>query len=201
MHGIARGMLAGLVGLMAMRAARQTAGRLLRPLQKREAREARRRWLRSGRQLQLPRVLPNAEDAASTRLATRGYALVMGKRPSAAQVRVLRSSVHGSFGLTMGAAYSLWHEPEAARRALVHGASFGVLLWALGDEVLAPLMGLSAPPLDYPLCAHALTLAGHLGYGTATALALWTMEGDGKAHVDSDQSAQASHEHMAPTPP
>ena len=48
------------------------------------------------------------------------------------------------------------------------GLPFGAAVWAIADETLVPLFGLSKPPIAYPLSKHLYSLAAHLVYGATT---------------------------------
>ncbi len=72
-------------------------------------------------------------------------------------------------GLTMAVGYGLVRAPRARGFYVLGGAMFGVGLWALGDELAVPLLGLGEKPTEHPPSMHITTLAAHVGYGVATA--------------------------------
>jgi hypothetical protein len=73
---------------------------------------------------------------------------------------------HYALGILPGALYAVArHEYPAITAA--QGLWYGVALWALQDEVVAPLLGFASPPQDYPWQAHARGLASHVVLGMA----------------------------------
>ena len=56
----------------------------------------------------------------------------------------------------------------SCRPPLATGLAFGALLWAVSDELLVPLLGLSRSPARYPASSHVKGLAAHLVYGLST---------------------------------
>lgn len=76
-------------------------------------------------------------------------------------------AIHVLSGTVAGTCYALAAPQMPAIRA-GRGCAFGVVLWALGDEGLVPLLGLSATPQRYPLHIHAYTLTTHACFGLVT---------------------------------
>jgi Protein of unknown function (DUF1440) len=77
------------------------------------------------------------------------------------------SAMHWTLGIGAGAAYAV------ARRRLrffgnTGGAAFGTAFWAVLDEGIVPLLGLTPGPAGFPWQAHARGLVGHLTFGTVT---------------------------------
>ncbi len=56
------------------------------------------------------------------------------------------------------------------------GFVLGVGLWAMGDEVTVPVLGLSDGPTAYPLSVHIHSFGTHLAYGAATAVVMQALE-------------------------
>ena len=52
------------------------------------------------------------------------------------------------------------------------GLAYGLLLFAVNDELLNTALGLAGPPGDYPVAAHLRGLVGHVVLGVSTDLAL-----------------------------
>ena len=75
--------------------------------------------------------------------------------------------VHYAFGSATGGLYGAAAEiaPEVTTGL---GLPFGVAFWAVADEGLVPLLGLSKGPTEYPVSTHAYALASHLVYGLTT---------------------------------
>ena len=75
--------------------------------------------------------------------------------------------VHYAFGTLSGAIYGALSE-RAPLACACAGTLFGAALFALVDEGLVPLVGLSGPPNQYPLSSHVYAFASHLVYGSMT---------------------------------
>ena len=75
-------------------------------------------------------------------------------------------AVHIGYGLACAGAFAAL--VQRPRHAVRTGALFGAALWLFGDEIMAPLLGLSDKPTEYHPTAHAQALLQHLGYGVAT---------------------------------
>lgn len=99
-----------------------------------------------------------------------------GEEPGAERKRKLSNAVHWGYGVAMGTAYALLR-----RRARVPdaegGLALGAMLWAVGDELAVPLLGLSRGPTAYPVAQHAHRLGAHLAYGLAVAAATQLLYG------------------------
>jgi putative membrane protein len=74
--------------------------------------------------------------------------------------------VHYAFGALMGAAYGALTETQPSIR-IGKGVPFGLALWAAGDEIAVPALGLARKPWQQPLEAHAAMFASHIVYGFA----------------------------------
>ena len=73
--------------------------------------------------------------------------------------------IHWALGIGAGAAYAV------VRRRLrflgkTAGTAFGTGFWALMDEGIVPMLGLTPGPRAFPWQTHARGLAGHLSFGT-----------------------------------
>ncbi|HVX67253.1 MAG TPA: DUF1440 domain-containing protein [Bryobacteraceae bacterium] len=82
--------------------------------------------------------------------------------------RKLGNVVHWTYGIKMGGAYGLIHR-RGRKLDVLGGAAYGVALWALGDEVALPLLGLAEGPKAYPKSLHAEMFGAHIVYGVTTA--------------------------------
>jgi putative membrane protein len=71
--------------------------------------------------------------------------------------------VHYGYGTLMGGLYGvlgdLWSPVRSAR-----GLAYGAALWAAGDELAVPALGLAKWAPEYPLQVHANALGAHLVY-------------------------------------
>jgi hypothetical protein len=92
-------------------------------------------------------------------------AVVVGSRLDEDQAARAGLLIHWALGIGAGAAYSV------VRRRMgflgkTAGAAFGTGFWALMDEGVVPLLGLTPGPRAFPWQTHARGLAGHLSFGT-----------------------------------
>lgn len=116
---------------------------------------------------------PEGKDPAH--VAAGKVARALGLRLSSAQPHPAGIVVHYALGVVPGALYGPFR-----RRVKGLGAGRGVLyglgLFLVNDEGLAPLLGLAAGPAAYPWQAHARGLAAHLVLGAVTDAALDAMD-------------------------
>ncbi|MGH3369085.1 MAG: DUF1440 domain-containing protein [Nocardioidaceae bacterium] len=76
-------------------------------------------------------------------------------------------AVHWALGIGAGAVYAvLRRRVGVVGRAA--GTVFGTGFWALLDEGVVPLLGLTPGPRAFPWQTHARGLAGHLSFGAVT---------------------------------
>ncbi len=96
---------------------------------------------------------------------------VTGVRFSPQATPKVEQATHYLLGIGPGVLYALLRDRVpllGAGRGLV----YGVLTFALNDELMNTALGLSGPPPAYPAAAHLRGLAGHVALGVATDLAL-----------------------------
>jgi hypothetical protein len=105
--------------------------------------------------------------AAAGRLV---HEAVTGEEPDEERKRKLSNAVHWGYGVAMGTAYALLRRRSGAPDA-EGGLALGAMLWAVGDELAVPLLGLSRGPTAYPMAQHAHRLGAHLAYGLAVSSA------------------------------
>ncbi|BDG07557.1 DUF1440 domain-containing protein [Anaeromyxobacter paludicola] len=84
--------------------------------------------------------------------------------------------VHYATGAGWGALYGI-AEHRLGWPTLLSGVAFGALVFALGDELIVPLLGWAGGPRRYPASVHGKALAAHLVYGASTAGAWRTLSG------------------------
>lgn len=94
-------------------------------------------------------------------------AVVVGSRLSHAQAARAGALIHWALGIGAGAAYAVVRGRMGFMRKTA-GAAFGTGFWALVDEGVVPLLGLTPGPRAFPWQTHARGLAGHLSFGTVT---------------------------------
>jgi hypothetical protein len=119
---------------------------------------------RVGRGVQPPQADGQADDDATVRVATAAYRALTDTEPSRAVRSWLGTGVHYAFSVTLGVGYAL----VAQRAPLVRagfGTAYGTAVWAVADELIMPLFGLSRGPRQLPAGVHAYALAGHCVYG------------------------------------
>ena len=107
------------------------------------------------------------EDDATVKAAKAISERVFGHELQESEERPAGAAVHYAFGTATGGLYGAVAEyaPEITTGA---GLPFGVAFWAVADEAVVPLLGLSKGPTEYPASTHAYALASHLVYGLTT---------------------------------
>lgn len=99
----------------------------------------------------------------------------MGTTMTDRQEYIAGKTVHYLLGAMPGALYGLLrHKVEGLDKG--RGLLYGLGLFILMDELVAPLAGLSSGPLAYPWQAHARGLAGHLTVGATTDAAVRALD-------------------------
>lgn len=96
---------------------------------------------------------------------------VIGKRLSPEQPNAAGIAVHYALGIAPGAIYA----PLARRFPRMRagkGLAYGLALYLINDELMAPLIGVASGPTAYPWQAHARGLVSHLVLGVATDVSL-----------------------------
>lgn len=165
MTGLLCGTLGGIAGLAAMKWAMDRTARFVRQRAPRAS-----DVFASERSMSLVGVQHEEGESATQALARLAHQRVTGRPPSPERKQALGQAVHTGYGLAMAALYGF----ARARRGgldLRAGALYGAALWALGDELAVPLLGLADKPTRYHPTYHLQALAGHLAYGLATAAA------------------------------
>jgi hypothetical protein len=170
MRGLGTGLIAGAVGLVAM----ELVQRLARPLVRERAPKPTDIFLSERTMSPLgPQHLPGeGSTAAVGRIA---YEKLVGKPPPRRIKSALSWGVHIGYGLGVAALYVALRRGRD-RDPLRDGVAFGAALWLFGDELAVPLLGLTDKPTMYSASQHARSLAGHLGFGIATAQAARRLE-------------------------
>ncbi len=114
-------------------------------------------------------------ESATAALGRIAYQTIAKKEPEDRVKSRLSNAVHWSYGTEMGAAYGLI---RGRRKSLdlLGGLAYGGALWAIGDEIAVPLLGLAEGPKAHPVSLHAETFGAHLIYGVTTAAATQLLE-------------------------
>ena len=107
------------------------------------------------------------EDDATVELAEIISEDVLGRELKESEKETAGTVVHYGFSVSVGAFYGALAEvaPAVTTKA---GLPFGVVFWALADEITVPLLGLSKGPTEIPITTHAYALSSHLVYGLTT---------------------------------
>ncbi len=180
LKGLLAGALGGVAGTVAMRlywqAATALAGEDPRTLTSEDAPHALDEMSVTGGQ-------HTQEDESSTAAVGRiAYEAVTDEEPDDETIETLSQSVHWAFGLGTSALYGAVRGPVGPLDA-EGGLVFGTAVWALGDELMVPLLGLSKGPTAYPLTQHAHRFGAHLAFGLATAAATQALLGLARPHT------------------
>lgn len=111
-----------------------------------------------------------SDESATDALGRRVYRAATGHEPAPETKQSLGTAVHWGYGVAMGGAYGL---VRSRRRGadIAAGMLFGAGLWALGDELAIPLLGLAEGPKAHPPLEHVQALGGHIAYGATAAAA------------------------------
>jgi hypothetical protein len=94
-------------------------------------------------------------------------AVMVGSKLDDEQAARAGMLIHWALGIGAGAAYAVVRRRMGAV-GKVAGAAFGTGFWAVMDEAVVPLLGLTPGPRAFPWQTHARGLAGHLSFGTVT---------------------------------
>src|SRR5690606_32494294 len=111
------------------------------------------------------------DESSTDALGRMAYSWLTGAEPQSDEAKAMLSElVHWGYGLLQGGVYGVLRA-DAGFPDLSGGIGYGVLLWAAGDELAVPLLGLQSGPTAAPPLQHANRLGAHLFYGAATAVA------------------------------
>lgn len=104
------------------------------------------------------------QDDATVKAARAISEGVFGHELKESEKKPAGAAVHYAFGSATGGLYGAAAEfvPEVTMGL---GLPFGAAFWAVADEGMVPLLGLSKGPTEYPVSTHAYALASHLVYG------------------------------------
>jgi uncharacterized membrane protein YagU involved in acid resistance len=119
---------------------------------------------RSGRGVQPPQAVGNAANDSTVRSASAVYETVTGHPPDPAMKPWLGGAGHYLFGGAAGAIYGVLAPRSEAIRA-GFGTVYGSTVWAMADEGVLPVLGLSRGPRQLPPGVQLYSLFGHWVYG------------------------------------
>jgi putative membrane protein len=106
--------------------------------------------------------------SSTERLAYHTLRRALGRRPShnerLAGGAVAHYIMGGGSGAIYGAAAAVAPKVVTAGK----GMPFGLAVWAIADQAVLPLAGLSARPTKHGANAHAMDVCAHLVYGATT---------------------------------
>ncbi len=91
----------------------------------------------------------------------------VGRRLAPAQPHPAGIAIHYALGVVPGALYGALRQRVGGLGA-ARGLLYGLGLFLVNDELIAPALGLASGPLRYPWQAHARGLVSHLVLGAAT---------------------------------
>lgn len=98
------------------------------------------------------------------------YRVGTGHEPESEETRALLSQiVQWGYGMVQGGIYGAWNAGKESPSLLRTGPVVASGLWMLGDEVVAPLLGLKRGPSETTPAGHLNRLIGQLAYGFALA--------------------------------
>lgn len=76
------------------------------------------------------------------------------------------TALHWGYGATWGAFYGIVRR-RAPALSRAWGIPFGIAFALVGDELMNSVMGLAAPPTEFPIDAHVRGLVAHVGFTVA----------------------------------
>ncbi len=117
-----------------------------------------------------PNGMPSVENLVDLASARSGIAIPDDRRAMVVTV------VHYGLGVVPGALYAVLRK-RLPVIGPINGLAYGALLFALNDEYLNTVMGLSGPPRAYPAETHLRGLVGHLALGVTTDATLAVLPG------------------------
>jgi putative membrane protein len=114
----------------------------------------------------------NANEIAAQAVATH----TIDRPLSRDELEVAAPLMHYAFGSVMGAVYGALSE-RSRTVPIAAGAGFGTAVWLGADEIAMPMLGLARRDKEYPLEAHAQSLAAHIVYGVTTEIVRRALRG------------------------
>src|SRR5581483_3390900 len=104
------------------------------------------------------------DEDATVKTAEKISSKVLGRELSGEEKEKAGPIVHYAYGTAIGALYGgLAQKNETT--SVGFGSAYATAVWALGDEIAVPALGLGKKPAEVPLSQHLQALAAHLAYG------------------------------------
>ncbi len=104
------------------------------------------------------------EEDATVKTAQKISGGLLHRELSPSEKKVAGPLVHYAYGTGIGALYGgLAANHEVTKCGF--GSAYGAAVWALGDEMAVPALGLGKKPAETPVSQHFQMLAAHLVYG------------------------------------
>jgi hypothetical protein len=116
---------------------------------------------------------PDPDESATAVLSSKVYELITGHEPESEAMQTRLSNLtHWGYGILQGGLYGAARATNGSGKGLLDwrgGATHGVGLWLMGDEITVPMLGLQEGPTAVSPVGHINRLGAHLAYGLATA--------------------------------
>lgn len=107
--------------------------------------------------------------ASSSLVAARKVAGHLDPSMNKQQTELVGNVIHNGIGMVWGPIHGLLRR-HGHMTPVGAGLATGVSMSLVLDEVVVPVLGLSAPNRDYPILTHVRGLVAHLVYGAVAAL-------------------------------
>lgn len=107
-----------------------------------------------------------AEEAPTQTIARRVVEDLVQRGPVLHKERAGRV-VHYAFGGTWGSIYGIVAGSVPSLLTLKGGVGFGLVVWAISDDILLPWFKLAAWPHHYPVKNHLYAMSAHAAFGAA----------------------------------
>jgi hypothetical protein len=110
-------------------------------------------------------------DKTAYEAAAEKGARIFGKTVTQKQRARFGNMIHWALGLGAAIVYA-FIRTQLDSPDIRHGLLFGLVFWAVMDEGMTPLLGLTPGPMAFPWQTHLRGLVGHLVFGASVELAL-----------------------------
>jgi len=110
-------------------------------------------------------------DKTAYEIAAEKLAKLTGHTLTAGRRKRFGLWIHWGLGIAAAIAYAAIRA-GIADPGIIHGMIFGFVFWAVMDETMVPLLGLTPGPRAFPWQTHLRGLVGHLVFGAAVELSI-----------------------------